>query len=216
MVATLDRGSDSGAYPSHLIARIRNGEQHQLGVLLAIYRNYLSVLANTQLDRKLQARVSPSDVVQETMLEAHRDFRQFRGASEPEFVAWLRKILVHNLARQIDRHVKAEKRDVRRDISLARLHTSCDRSAMNLDQALVVGVETPSRQAQRRERAVMLADVMNELSADHRDVLLLRNLRGLKFREVAGQMQRSEAAVKMLWMRAIKQLRQRFADREAS
>ena len=185
-----------------------------MGELLSIYRNYLNVLANTQLDKKLRARVSPSDVVQETMLEAHRDFYQFRGNSESEFIAWLRQILVHNLARLIDMHVKAEKRDVRRDVSMALLQASFEQSTMNLDKALVAGFETPSVVAQRRERAVILADVMNDLSDDHREVLLLRNIRGLKFREVAEQMKRTEAATKMLWIRAIKRLRELYVDRE--
>ena len=228
MVAILEHGSDSKVYPSQLISRIRSGEVNELGSLLSIYRSYLNVLADTQLDRKLRARVSPSDVVQETMLEAHRDFRQFRGTSEREFVAWLRKILVHNLARMIDRHVKAEKRDVRRDVSLARRRASFDQSTMNLDKALIARLETPSVDAERRERAVILAHVMNErreravilahvmneLSEDYREVLLLRNIRGLKFRDVAEMMERSEAATKMLWMRAIKRLRELYEDRE--
>lgn len=214
MFSVLESSSDSKVQPSQLIARIRAGEGTQLGDLLTLYRNYLAVLANAQLDRKLRARVSPSDVVQETMLEAHRDFPQFRGTSEREFISWLRKILVHNLARMIDRHVKAGKRDVRRDVPLATLRASFDRSAMNLEAGLVDNRDTPSLDAQRRERAVILADVMNELSEDHRDVLMLRNIRGLKFREVAEAMGRTEAATKMLWTRAIKRLRERLLDRE--
>ena len=214
MVATWDSASDSNVHPTQLISQVRLGDATHLGELLSMYRNYLNVLANTQLDKKLRARVSPSDVVQETMLEAHRDFHQFQGSSESEFIAWLRQILVHNLARLIDMHVKAEKRDVRRDVSMALLQASFEQSTMNLDKALVVGFETPSWIAQRRERAVILADVMNDLSDDHREVLLLRNIRGLKFREVAEQMKRTEAATKMLWMRAIKRLRELYEDRE--
>ena len=214
MVSLMESGSDSKLQPSKLIAQVRAGKETQLGELLTIYRNYLNVLANSQLDRKLRARVSPSDVVQETMLEAHRDFHQFRGSSEREFVGWLRQILVHNLARLIDRHVKAGKRDVRRDVPLAKLHVSCNRSAANLEASLVDNQQTPSMDAMQRERAVLLADVMNDLSEDHREVLMLRNIRGLKFREVAENMERTEAATKMLWMRAIKRLREICQERE--
>lgn len=214
MFSLAQNGSDSAALPTELIANIRNGEESQLGELLTVYRNYLNVLANSQLDRKLRARVSPSDVVQETMLEAHRDFHQFRGVSEREFVGWLRKILVHNLARLIDRHVKAGKRDVRRDVPLAKLYASCDRSAMNLEASLVDNQKTPSTDAQHRERAVILADVMNELSDDHREVLMQRNIRGLKFRQIAESMEKTEAATKMMWMRAIKRLREICKQRQ--
>ena len=216
MVLVAENGSDSKVQPSELIARIRAGDEARLGELLTLYHNYLSVLADAQLDRKLRARVSPSDVVQETMLEAHRDFPQFRGSEEREFIAWLRKILVHNLARLIDCHVKAGKRDIRRDVPLAQLRASFDRSAMNLQAGLVDDQETPSRDAQRREHAVILADVMNDLSDDHREVLLLRNIRGLRFREVAEAMGRTEAATKMLWARAIKRLRNLCLEREVS
>lgn len=214
MVSVAESKSNVGGQPSELIARIRDGDETRLGELLTLYRNYLGVLANSQLDRKLRARVSPSDVVQETMLEAHRDFAQFRGSSEREFIGWLRKILVHNLARLIERHVRASKRDVRRDVSLANLRASFDRSAMSLEAGLVDDRDTPSTDALRRERAVLLADVMNELSDDHREVLMLRNIRGLKFRDVAAMMERTEAATKMLWTRAIKRLRQLCLERE--
>lgn len=193
--------------PQQLLRRAREGDGEQMGRLLQLYRNYLRLLAESELDRKLRARVSPSDIVQETMLEAHRDFGQFRGGSEPEFVAWLRRILLNNLAEVISKHVLAEKRDIRRDRSLAQMQASIERSAVQLRENLVANVTSPSSDAQRRERAVLLADVMSELTDDHREVLMLRNLRGLPFKEVAEQMERTEAATKMLWMRAVKRLR---------
>ena len=186
----------------------------RLGPLLELYRNYLYLLADSQLDRKLRARASPSDVVQETMMEAHRDFHQFRGHTEGEFLAWLRRILVNNLARAIEMHVLAEKRDVRREVPLERLNSAFERSTIQLCAAMAGRDETPSAHAVRREKAVMLADVMSELSPSYREVLILRNLQGLRFDEVALRMERSVPAAKMLWVRAIKQLRHRFDQRE--
>ncbi|HRX80773.1 MAG TPA: sigma factor, partial [Pirellulaceae bacterium] len=80
--------------------------------LLQLYSNYLRLLACSQLDERLRARVSPSDIVQETLFEAHRDFDRFVGRSSGEFVGWLRTILVHNLARMVEHHLLTGKRDV--------------------------------------------------------------------------------------------------------
>ena len=92
-----------------LLARARQARGEHLGALLELYRNYLHLLARTQIDLHLQGRLDPSDLVQETLLEAYRDFGQFRGGTEAELLAWLRRILVHNLARVADPNkLKAE------------------------------------------------------------------------------------------------------------
>ena len=104
-----------------LLAQARSGSNECLGQLLQLYNNYLRFLVLAHLEHRLRARVGPSDVVQETFFEAHRDFANFRGKTTGEFLAWLRRILVNNLHRVIEEHVLAEKRDVRREISLERL-----------------------------------------------------------------------------------------------
>ena len=201
-------GSDSS--PDHLLQSVREGSGSGLGRLLERYRNYLQVLADSQLDRKLRGRMSASDVVQVTMLEAHRDFDQFRGASEAEFMGWLRRILVHNLASNIETHVRAEKQDVRREVSLERSNCALKQSAVRIGSALAGRELAPSLVAEQRERAVILADVMAELAPDYREVLMLRNMKGLRFDEVASRMDRSVPAVKMLWTRALVRLGERY------
>jgi RNA polymerase sigma-70 factor (ECF subfamily) len=105
-------GFDVGA----VLCAAREGDRNSLGELLTHYRRYLLLLATTQIERRLQPRVSPSDVVQETMLKAHLHFAQFRGESEKELLAWLRQILLSNLAHFAERYVLAAKRDVRREV----------------------------------------------------------------------------------------------------
>ena len=205
MLLQNDSGSRIGSQIS--ISRIRSGETSQLGRLLESYRTQLGAIAEGQLDRKLRSRVSPSDIVQETMLEAYRDFGQFRGETEAEFMGWLRKILSNNVARAIETHVLAKKRDVRRDVSIRRLIASMDQSATQMDAIFAAKDETPSVGASRRESSSMLSARMNQLSKSQRQVVQLRNIEGLKFREIAVRMDRTEAAVKMLWLRAIKHLR---------
>lgn len=199
--------------PLELLAAARRDSDDSLGRLLSIYVNYLKLMATTQIDERLKARISPSDVVQESLLEAHRDFPQFRGQTEPELMAWLRKILANNLARLIEKHVLAQKRDVRREVSIQRIGAALERSTARLGAVLVDGGASPSAAAQRRESSVILADELAALSPQHRQVIILRHVEGLSFSEVAGRMERSEGAVRMLWLRAIEQLRRSLAER---
>ncbi|MBI4600888.1 MAG: sigma-70 family RNA polymerase sigma factor [Planctomycetes bacterium] len=186
-----------------LLARARAGDPAALGRLLELYRNYLRVLASAQLGADLRLRLDPSDLVQETFLEAYRDFRRFQGTSERELVAWLRQILVRNLADQAKHH-RAKGRDPRREESLEAM---LERSSIQVHQALARGISSPSVQAARREKAVVLADALARLSDDYREVIVLRNLQHLKFDEIAVRMGRSSSAVRTLWARALVKLR---------
>jgi RNA polymerase sigma-70 factor (ECF subfamily) len=81
-----------------LIGRARDGEATALDQLLKVYRSYISLLARLQIDRRLQGRIDPSDLVQETILQAGRHFAGFRGCSEGELVVWLRRVLASQVA----------------------------------------------------------------------------------------------------------------------
>jgi RNA polymerase sigma-70 factor (ECF subfamily) len=190
-----------------LLTQALAGAETCRGQLLELYSNYLKLLARAQLDERIQARVSASDVVQESLLEAHRDFAQFRGRSANEFVAWLRQILVHNLAHAIDRHLVAEKRDVRREVALENIGASLERSAMKFVHVLADDSASPSAAAMQQEQLIALANALTELSQDYRDVIIWRHIESLSFREIAERMKRSEGAVRMLWLRAMDELR---------
>jgi RNA polymerase sigma-70 factor, ECF subfamily len=187
-----------------LLGRARAGDAAALGRLLELYRNYLRLLAQRLLGVTLRPRLEPSDLVQETFLEANRDFKQFEGGGEAELMAWLRRILVRNLADRAKRE-KARRRDVRRQESLEAL---LERSADEAERALVLGLSTPSAQATRREQAVVLADALAALPADYAEVLVLRHLERRKFDEIAARMGRSAGAVRMLWVRALEKLKE--------
>ncbi len=199
-----------------LIGAARRGEKEQLGQLLQFYFNYLTLLASTQLDNRLRRRLNPSDLVQETMLAAHRDFVAFRGTTPQEFVAWLRQILINVLHGAIARHVKAGKRDIRREISIDEIGQGLDRSAANLASLLPSPVSNPSGKVHAQERAAELADHLALLRPDYREVIVLRNLQGLSFEEIATQMERSAGAVRMLWLRAIDRFKDTYASPSAS
>lgn len=205
--------SPSRPNPDELLAAARLGASEGLGELLQLYRNYLGLLASTQLEGLLQVRCSASDVVQETFLEAHRDFPQFHGKSVAEFLAWLRRILVHNLMRAVERHVIAQRRCVHREISLDDMDACLDRSTARLQAVLADGENSAATAAQQAKWSIILADELAAMPDDHRQVLLLRHIQSLSFNEVARRMDRSAGAVRMLWMRSIAPLRERLALR---
>ncbi|HVT26616.1 MAG TPA: sigma-70 family RNA polymerase sigma factor [Lacipirellulaceae bacterium] len=199
-----------------LISRARGGSRSSLGTLLEQYRNYLAVLATTQIEKRLQPRVSPSDIVQETMLRAHKNFGQFRGTTEQELLAWLRQILVNNLARFVEQHMMAARRDVRREVSIERLGVALEQSTIQLAALVPSQGKSPSMAVQQREEAVVLADRLAQLPDDYREVLVLRNLQGLPFDDVAQRIGRSVGATRMLWLRAIEKLRTVYRKEEPS
>jgi RNA polymerase sigma-70 factor (ECF subfamily) len=193
------------AVPEELLQEARAGDAATLGRLLELYRSYLALLARVQIGQRLQGKADASDLVQETFLEAHRNFARFRGTSEGELVAWLRQILAANLADLFRRYLGTQGRDVRLEREIA---DALDRSAVLLDGGLVAPGSSPSQQAARREQAVLLADALAKLPEDYRDVLVLRHLEGLTFPEIARRMGRSLDSVEKLWMRGLARLRQ--------
>lgn len=177
---------------------------------MSLYANYLKIIAQSQLDRRLRRRVSPSDLVQDTLMEAHRDFQDFRGNTDAEFVGWLRQILIHNLIRASERHFLADKRDIRREVYLQKLHASVEQSNSRFEFVLADKLGSPSSEVGKLERLRFLADAIADLPPDHRQIIVLRHLEGLQFATIAEQMERSAGACRMLWLRAMDQLREKL------
>lgn len=196
------------ALPAALIARARGGDAASLGRLLELYRNYLMLIARGQLKGALRQKVDPSDVVQETFLDAYQDFPRCRAVTEKELLAWLRKILVRNLVDQF-RHYLAEERSIRKQESLDAL---LERSSTAVHQALDAGITSPSVQAMKREQAVLLADAMSKLPGEYSEVMILRHVERLSFEDIAARMNRSSGAVRMLWVRALEKVRLQLDD----
>lgn len=182
--------------------------------MLCTYTNYMKVLSYARLDVRLQRRISSSDVVQETLLEAHRDFRTFSGDTVAEFTGWVRKILIHNLARTLDSHLLAAKRDVRREHSLDEAAATLSRSHGRFESMLADHHRSPSSEAAYDETQVQLANAIASLPPEYKDVIVLRHIEGLPFAGVAQRMNRTPGATRMLWMRAIEKLRQAMQSPE--
>src|SRR5262249_6937061 len=190
--------------PEQLLARARAGERHSLGNLLELYRGYLSLLARVHLGRRLQGKVDAADLVQDTFLEAHRNWGRFRGTTEGELLNWLRRILAARTADMMRRYLGSQRRDVRLERELA---AELERSSQDLDAGLLAKQDSPSKEVAQREEGVLLADALALLPEDYREVLILRHVEGLSFPEVAERMGRTLDAVKKLWTRALPPLR---------
>ncbi len=188
----------------HLLRRARTGDDAARDELFETCRNYVNLAARTQVESWLQGKVDASDLVQQTMLEAHRGFARFAGTSEGEWLAWLRQILTHN-TKDFIRRYRTDKRQAAREIPL---HTPAGSAESEFFRDPTDGGATPSEILSRHEDELELADAITRLSPDHQEVIVLRNLQRLPFDEVAERMGRTRPATQMLWTRAIRKLEQ--------
>ncbi len=187
-----------------LMVRARSGDRVALNALLELYRNYLRLLAQIQVHNEQGLPFDSSDLVQETMLDAFQGFPDFRGNSASEFLVWLRTILVRNLTDSLRQHT-AKKRDIRRQQSL---HELVNQSAHNIHGLLAASGSTPSEHLSRQENVMLLADALQGLPAKYRNVIILRQLSGLTFSEIASRIGCSPHAARRWWIRALQDLRQ--------
>jgi len=200
--------TSAGPDPEQLLSLARSGQDQAVGRLLELYRNYLGLLARLEIGRRLQGKVDDSDLVQDTFLQAHRHFAQFRGTTEAELVSWLRQILADVVAKLVRRY-GTKGRNVRLEQDLA---AELDQSSRVLGEGLAARQSSPSQRATRREQAVLLADALQELPETYREVIIPAHLEGLPFPEVARRMGRSVDSVKNLWARAVARLRRSLKD----
>jgi len=196
--------------PQTLLSQARAGDAVSLGALLESYREYLTLLARVQVGRQIQGKVDAGDVVQEVFLDAHRQFATFRGESEPELIAWLRRILAGKLALTMRNFLGTRGRDVNLERDLA---INLDQSSAVMERGLVASQSSPSQHFAKREEAVMLAEALGRLPADYKEVIVLRHLEALPFKDVAARMGRSETAVTKLWLRALECLRGEMSEK---
>jgi RNA polymerase sigma-70 factor (ECF subfamily) len=190
--------------PRVLLDQARAGDETATGQLLESYEGYLTLLARVQIGRRLQGKADAGDLVQETFLEAHRQIRNFRGTTEAELTAWLRRILAGVIALMLRRYLGTKGRDVKLE---RELQFQLDQSSQAMDAGFVATHSTPSQHASRREQAVLLAEALEKLPVDYREVIVLRHIEALSFPEVAARMGRSEDSVQKLWVRSLASLK---------
>ena len=182
----------------------RLGDMRFQGELLETFRNYLMLLARIHLRGQLQSKTSESDVVQQTFVCAIQSFVEFRGTTQAELAAWLRRILASRVASQF-RHYLAS---AGRQIDLERsIQQELDRSSRSIDPAMFDGDRSPGAIIAGQEQAVHLADALERLPPAYRDVIIARSFENLTFPQIAQEMNRTEDSVQKLWWRGLVELR---------
>jgi RNA polymerase sigma-70 factor (ECF subfamily) len=174
------------------------------GPHLERFREYLRLLARLQLGRQFQGKLDASDVVQQTLLEAHRKRGQFRGQTDAEMAAWLRQLLACTLADTL-RGLGRAKRDARREQSL---EAALDQSSGRIGSRLAADQSSPSHAAQEHEQAVRLAEALALLPEAQREAVILRYYQDCALDEISRQLNRSPAAVAGLLKRGARLLRE--------
>jgi RNA polymerase sigma-70 factor (ECF subfamily) len=164
------------------------------------FRPHLRILARILLDPRLRAKLDASDVVQQALMDAHKNRPQFHGSTEAEMAAWLRQILVHDLADAV-RALGRAKRD-------AALEVAIHDSSCRLDAWVAASQSSPSRRAGREEEAVRLAEAMARLPEDQRTAVELHHLQEHSLKETAERMGKTQGSVASLINRGVKGLRQ--------
>lgn len=187
-----------------MLQAARGGTDSDVGRLFESTRRYLLLVANRSLDSQLHQKVAASDLVQETFVDAHRDFAQFVGKSEGELFAWLRQILLHKAAHARDRYHGTAKRDLAKERPLSGPGN------------LVCQEPSPSALAMGNESNSQLAMALERLPVGYRQVIELRSFERLPFAEVGLRMGRSEDAAGKLWCRAIDKLREQMVNLDES
>lgn len=188
---------------TELIGSARSGNRDALNVLLRASRAALQVRAANELPADVRRRVDPSDVIQEVLLEANRDFESFQGRSSEEWRHWLQRVLEHNVVECLRQHIVAERRSVRREFP-GEGGKPCVEQFPDADSS-------PSHRAMRTEAAQRLRDVRSSLEPDHRRILELRYWEDRSLTEIASTMQLSKSGASRLLRSALKELRQRIA-----
>ncbi|HEV3204532.1 MAG TPA: sigma-70 family RNA polymerase sigma factor [Gemmataceae bacterium] len=179
-------------------------EAQTQGRPLEEYREYLRLLARVLLDHRLQGKLDPSDVAQETLLKAHRAKDEFYCQNEGEKLAWLRRIMANTIT-DLARKFGTTARNIDLEQSLQK---DLDESSARLEAWLSSGGSSPSAQAIRQEEFLRLAQALGQLTEDQRRAVEYRHLQGCSLAEIAQQLGRSKGAVAKLLVRGISRLRQ--------
>ena len=182
------------------LARARQGDNKALGELLQSFRPYVQAIVRGFRDKRLQGRLDDSDMTQNAFLEAHRSFATFQGTTVAELVLWLRAIALRTAGHSVRAYLGTEMRNPTREQTVADL------------SELPAASDTPSRQALQQEQASRLAEALGRLPDDMQRILLGRHVDELPYSVLAEQLGRSEAALRVLYTRALKRLREEIGS----
>jgi len=192
-----------------LLQRAAAGDERSRHDLLVRHRDRLKKMVSLRLDRRLAARVDPSDVVQEALADADRKLTGYLRDRPLPFYPWLRRLALERLTKLHRRH-RAHKRAVSREDY--RLQALPDESVLELAQKLIDPASGPSQQMLRDELRRRVRAALEALRPRDREVLVLRYLEQLSAREIAAELETTEGAIKVRHVRALAKLRSLLDD----
>lgn len=202
----MDRCDIDSSETGRIRRRWKAGEPAALDRLFERHRGYLEHFISGGMGQPLRARIDPSDVLQETLIEAVRQAANGEPPPEIPVRLWLRQIAQLQLIAARRKHIQAERRTVRREVSLPE-HPSAVAT-----ERLLSGNPSPSEQAGRREVAQRVQQALAQLSERDREIILLHNFHGLTSRESAKILGIEPAAARQRYARALIRLRKLLDD----
>ena len=189
-----------------LLDDARAGEPGAVDRLLGQFREPLRRVIDLRLDPAIARRVDASDIVQDVLIEANQRLTDYLKSPDMPFHLWLRHLAQDRIIDTHRRHRLAQRRSVDREQPIAR-PAWADESSVSLIAQLIDTERTPTSEAIRHELQRRLADAVNQLSDDDRDIILMRHHEALSNQEVAGLLGLTEAAASMRYLRALRRLR---------
>jgi RNA polymerase sigma-70 factor (ECF subfamily) len=198
-VASPPNHADSAAEFEKLLAEAQQGSADALGKVLEKCRHYLLHIANAEMDSQLRPKAGDSDLVQETFLEAHRQFTRFQGTSSADLLGWLRAILKNKAATFSRRYQGTDKRQIGREVPLLAVGEPPGQPA--------APAPSPSSVVVRQEQADAVLRALERMPEQYRQVIVWRQWERLPFDEIARRLEKTVDAARMTWWRAIERLR---------
>ncbi len=193
-----------------LLDRVAQGDERARNRLLERYRKRLRDLIALRIDRRLLPRVDPSDIVQDSLVEADRRLADYAHERAAPFYVWLRGLALQKLVEEHRRHIRAKRRSIQREeVEVSRLP---DESLQKLAERLVAGGSSPSAQLLRADRQRLLMQALARLPDNDHELLVLRHLEQLSVKEIAAVLGLTEGAVKVRHVRALERLRKALGD----
>ena len=180
------------------LRRARTGSRSTLGEILSEFRGYLQLLADRELDDRLRAKLGPSDVVQDTLVQAQQHIDDFAGTSEAELGAWLEQILWNCCRNARTAFVHTAKRNLTREVPL---------DGNPLAECVELDDKTPSGLAASNEEARLVNTALERLQPDERAVVRWHAWESLSFDAIADRLECSPDAARRLWLGAIDQMK---------
>ena len=195
-----------------LLERIRGGSSSAAHALVDAYRGRLRKMIAVRLDRRLQARVDPSDVVQDVLCEATQRLPQYIESSKLPFYPWLRQMAWDRLVELYIKHVRTHKRSVNRERPGA--FQLSDESVDLFARQVRSKVLAPSAAAIQSELRQRVRKAMDALDDTNREIVLMHYVEQMTLREIAAMLGLSESAVKSRHIRALQKLARQIGDEE--